>query len=204
MGLMSRNRGRQGRLRRLQLPRRLGLLGLALLVIASIGAFVVPVAESAGSSCALGTSELRTSATTECTIVVAGVPRTYLLSLPARGQEAPLVVAFHGLYQTAGGFAAETGLVRATRAAGLALALPVLLVVGQVARQPAHWPARALIATVAIAAVFYSLDLAAWNAGIRMTKLGNATLFGNSASLTVNVRALPSQSPSLSQRRTTL
>lgn len=64
----------------------------------------------------------------------------------------------------------------------LALALPILLVVGRVARQPAHWPARALIATVAIAAIFYSLDLAAWNAGILMTKLGNATLFGNSGS----------------------
>jgi len=29
------------------------------------------------------------------------------------------------------------------------------------------------------AAIFYALDLAAWNAGIRLTKLGNATLFGN-------------------------
>ena len=33
-----------------------------------------------------------------------------------------------------------------------------------------------------IAAIFYALDLAAWNAGIRMTKLGNATLFGNTGS----------------------
>jgi drug/metabolite transporter (DMT)-like permease len=36
--------------------------------------------------------------------------------------------------------------------------------------------------TIAIAALFYALDLASWNAGIRMTKLGNATLFGNSGS----------------------
>lgn len=64
----------------------------------------------------------------------------------------------------------------------LALALPLLLLVGRVAGQPAHWPRRALIVTVAIAAIFYSLDLAAWNAGIRMTKLGNSTLFGNSGS----------------------
>lgn len=64
----------------------------------------------------------------------------------------------------------------------LTLALPCLLLVGRVAGQPAHWPRRTLIATVAIAAIFYSLDLAAWNAGIRMTKLGNSTLFGNSGS----------------------
>lgn len=64
----------------------------------------------------------------------------------------------------------------------LALALPFLLLVGRLAGQPAHWPRRALVATVAIAALFYSLDLAAWNAGIRMTKLGNSTLFGNSGS----------------------
>lgn len=64
----------------------------------------------------------------------------------------------------------------------LAIALPFLLLVGRVAGQPAHWPRRALVIIVAIAALFYSLDLAAWNAGIRMTKLGNSTLFGNSGS----------------------
>jgi len=64
----------------------------------------------------------------------------------------------------------------------LALALPFLFVVARVARQPAHWPSRALIVTIVIAAIFYSLDLASWNAGIRMTKLGNATLFGNTGS----------------------
>lgn len=64
----------------------------------------------------------------------------------------------------------------------LALALPLLVVVGRVSGQPAHWPRRALVVTIAIAAIFYALDLAAWNAGIRMTKLGNATLFGNSGS----------------------
>ena len=64
----------------------------------------------------------------------------------------------------------------------LALALPLLLLVGRFAGQPAHWPRRALIVTILIAAILYSLDLAAWNAGIRMTKLGNATLFGNAGS----------------------
>jgi drug/metabolite transporter (DMT)-like permease len=33
-----------------------------------------------------------------------------------------------------------------------------------------------------IASLFYVVDLAAWNAGIRLTKLGNATLFGNMGS----------------------
>jgi drug/metabolite transporter (DMT)-like permease len=64
----------------------------------------------------------------------------------------------------------------------LALALPFLLLVARVARQPAHWPTRPLLVLIVIAAIFYSLDLAAWNAGIRLTKLGNATLFGNAGS----------------------
>jgi drug/metabolite transporter (DMT)-like permease len=64
----------------------------------------------------------------------------------------------------------------------LALALPLLLLVARIANQPAHWPRRGLVVTIAIAALFYSLDLASWNAGIRLTKLGNATLFGNTGS----------------------
>jgi drug/metabolite transporter (DMT)-like permease len=83
----------------------------------------------------------------------------------------------------------------------LAIALPFLLLVGRVAGQPAHWPKRALVVTVAIAAVFYSLDLAAWNAGIRMTKLGNSTLFGNSGSFVFAVYGLilAHRAPSLKQ-----
>jgi len=64
----------------------------------------------------------------------------------------------------------------------LALALPFLWLVAGVAGQKPHWPTRRLLAIVAVGALFYALDLAAWNAGIRMTKLGNATLFGNSGS----------------------
>ena len=64
----------------------------------------------------------------------------------------------------------------------LALALPFLWLLAQTTGQRAHWPKRAVVITIVIAAIFYSLDLAAWNAGIRMTKLGNATLFGNSGS----------------------
>jgi drug/metabolite transporter (DMT)-like permease len=64
----------------------------------------------------------------------------------------------------------------------LLLALPFLWLVARGMGQPAHWPRRALVAIIAIAAIFYALDLAAWNAGIRLTKLGNATLFGNTGS----------------------
>lgn len=72
----------------------------------------------------------------------------------------------------------------------LALALPLLLLVGRFAGQPAHWPRKALVVIVLVAAVFYSLDLAAWNAGIRMTKLGNSTLFGNSGSFVFAIYGL--------------
>lgn len=83
----------------------------------------------------------------------------------------------------------------------LALALPFLFLVGRFAGQPAHWPHRALVATVAIAAIFYSLDLAAWNAGIRLTKLGNSTLFGNSGSFVFAIYGLilAHRAPSLKQ-----
>ena len=64
----------------------------------------------------------------------------------------------------------------------LALALPFLFVTAAVSRQRPHWPTPALVVTILIAAIFYSLDLGTWNAGIRMTKLGNATLFGNTGS----------------------
>src|SRR5438045_4519541 len=64
----------------------------------------------------------------------------------------------------------------------LALALPFLFVIAAVTRQPAHWPGRKLAWLVASAAFFFAADLAAWHIGIHMTKLGNATLFGNMSS----------------------
>ena len=45
-----------------------------------------------------------------------------------------------------------------------------------------HWPGRKLAIAIAFAAFFFAADLAAWHVGIRLTKLGNATLFGNVAS----------------------
>lgn len=64
----------------------------------------------------------------------------------------------------------------------LAIALPFLWLMARGTQKGALWPKRALVVALAIAAIFYALDLAAWNAGIRMTKLANATLFGNSGS----------------------
>lgn len=72
----------------------------------------------------------------------------------------------------------------------LMLALPFLWLLAKVSGQRPHWPKRALTITILIAAIFYAVDLAAWNAGILMTKLANATLFGNTGSLVFAVYGL--------------
>jgi drug/metabolite transporter (DMT)-like permease len=64
----------------------------------------------------------------------------------------------------------------------LALALPFLFVIARLTGQAVHWPGRRLAGLVALAGFFFAADLAAWHAGIHMTKLGNATLFGNTSS----------------------
>jgi drug/metabolite transporter (DMT)-like permease len=64
----------------------------------------------------------------------------------------------------------------------LALALPFLIAIAAMTGQAVHWPGRKLAVLVAFAAFFFAADLAAWHAGIHMTKLGNATLFGNVSS----------------------
>ena len=64
----------------------------------------------------------------------------------------------------------------------LALALPFLFVLAALVRQPVHWPGRKLALLVGVAGFFFAADLAAWHVGIHMTKLANATLFGNVSS----------------------
>jgi polyhydroxybutyrate depolymerase len=67
----------------------------------------------------------RPAGTTWSSVRVDGVVRRYLVSEPpGRRGPAPLVVAFHGLGQRAGSFAAANGLVPATRKAGQVLVLP--------------------------------------------------------------------------------
>ena len=64
----------------------------------------------------------------------------------------------------------------------LSLALPFLFLIARMTGQPVHWPGRALALLIAAAAFSFAADLAAWHTGIHMTKLGNATLFGNVSS----------------------
>ena len=64
----------------------------------------------------------------------------------------------------------------------LALALPFLWLIARALDQPLHLPRRALTTAIGFAALFFAADLAAWHAGILLTKLGNATLFGNISS----------------------
>jgi len=64
----------------------------------------------------------------------------------------------------------------------LALALPFLWLLARAFGQPVHRPRKALMLAIALATFFFAADLAAWHAGILLTKLGNATLFGNISS----------------------
>lgn len=65
----------------------------------------------------------------------------------------------------------------------LALAAPFLLLLTRIQRQPIGRLPVSLWWAVGLAGVFFAGDLAAWHAGIQHTKLANATLFGNVASL---------------------
>lgn len=85
----------------------------------------------------------------------------------------------------------------------LALAAPFLLLLTRTQRQPIGRMPASLWAMIALAGVFFAADLASWHAGIQHTKLANATLFGNFASLIfpiygfVIARALPSRMQAL-------
>lgn len=79
----------------------------------------------------------------------------------------PLLVRLSGVGAVAAGFWR------------LALALPFLFLIAAMTGQPVHWPRPKLSLLVALAAFFFAADLAAWHVSIHMTKLGNATLFGN-------------------------
>ena len=83
----------------------------------------------------------------------------------------------------------------------LALALPFLFVIAALTRQPVHWPGRRLVLITVLGGFFFATDLALWHVGIGMTKLGNATLFGNTSSLIFAVYGLwiAGQSPSRTQ-----
>lgn len=81
----------------------------------------------------------------------------------------------------------------------MALAVPVLFMIVAWRRQPLLLPGRALYLTMLLSGLFFAGDLAAWHIGILKTKLANATLFANAASLFfpiwgfIAARALPSR-----------
>ncbi|MFM2411608.1 MAG: hypothetical protein RL481_2436 [Pseudomonadota bacterium] len=65
----------------------------------------------------------------------------------------------------------------------MALAIPFLFLIARHMRQPLLLPKKALIWPMVISGAFFALDLAAWHIGILQTKMANATLFANAASL---------------------
>lgn len=65
----------------------------------------------------------------------------------------------------------------------LAIAAPALLLIARRMGQPLSGFPRRIWWMIVAGGLFFALDLASWHLGIVRTKLANATLFGNSASL---------------------
>lgn len=65
----------------------------------------------------------------------------------------------------------------------LFLAIPVFVLLARWNGQRLTGHSRAAILAILGAGLFFSMDLASWHLGIERTRLGNATLFGNSGSI---------------------
>jgi drug/metabolite transporter (DMT)-like permease len=65
----------------------------------------------------------------------------------------------------------------------LLLALPFLILFAKIGGQRLTGMGAKTLGLVALGAVTFALDLASWHIGIGMTRLGNATLFGNAGSI---------------------
>jgi len=65
----------------------------------------------------------------------------------------------------------------------MTIAFPLVLIVAVIWRGPRISWTPGLVTIVAASGVLFAADLASWHLGVMMTKLANATLFGNSASL---------------------
>jgi len=65
----------------------------------------------------------------------------------------------------------------------LFLALPFLIVFARMAGQKITGMPRKTLVLVAIGSLAFASDLASWHIGIELTRLGNATLFGNAGSI---------------------
>jgi drug/metabolite transporter (DMT)-like permease len=77
---------------------------------------------------------------------------------------------------------ADTGPV-ATGFWRVALALPVLALLAKANGQRIGGLPRRMVLIVLLGGVFFGLDVASWHTGIGLTRLANATLFGNAGSL---------------------
>jgi drug/metabolite transporter (DMT)-like permease len=62
----------------------------------------------------------------------------------------------------------------------IALAIPVLFVLAKLLKDPVRMPPRGLMWVLIAAGFIFAADLISWHLGIRMTKLANANLLGNS------------------------
>ncbi len=69
----------------------------------------------------------------------------------------------------------------------LALAIPVLALLAWRQQSGREVPPWTLVAIVATGGLFLAIDLAAWHVGIGLTKLANASLFGNASSFVLVV-----------------
>ena len=65
----------------------------------------------------------------------------------------------------------------------LFLALPFLMLLARGTGQPLSGIPQRTLLFVALGSLAFSLDLASWHTGIELTRLGNATMFGNAGSI---------------------
>jgi drug/metabolite transporter (DMT)-like permease len=69
----------------------------------------------------------------------------------------------------------------------VALALPFLALLARANKQPLTGVPRGVVLAVLAGGVLFGLDIASWHIGIGMTRLANATVFGNAGSLILMV-----------------
>jgi len=67
----------------------------------------------------------------------------------------------------------------------LALGAPLLFLLTLAIRQPIPRPSGRMLGMIAIGGLCFAADLGSWHMGIHLTKLANATLFGNLASFLI-------------------
>ncbi len=72
----------------------------------------------------------------------------------------------------------------------LALAVPVLVLLARVSGQKLSGLGAGVWWALMAAGVFFALDIGAWHIGIGMTRMANASLFGNAGSLVVMIWGL--------------